>query len=143
MEIMLTRFSEMMMTVVGVDKAHTSEGGGGVYSNLFDACPPFQIDGNFGATAGIAEMLLQSQVGELHLLPALPSAWPTGSVSGIRGRDGFDLNISWKDGKLQQAVIRSVSGTSCVVRYGQQTVNLTGKTGETWTLDGKLAQVHQ
>jgi len=90
-------------------------GGGGTYPNLFDAHPPFQIDGNFGATAGITEMLLQSHDGEISLLPALPAAWKNGSVSGIKARGNFMLSISWENGRLTQAKIYSGSGGVCRV----------------------------
>jgi alpha-L-fucosidase 2 len=116
--------------------------------NLFDLCGPFQIDGNFGACAGLAEMLLQSHLTEvrspksevriLDLLPALPKAWPNGAVTGLCARGGFEVDLAWRNDALTQATIRSRRGEACRVRYGSRHLDLSTKPGGAYVLDSGL-----
>ena len=126
----------------------------GLFVNMFDAHPPFQIDGNFGAANGIAEMLLQSQdpyatptglspvqsgdAGFLHLLPALPSAFPTGKVTGLLARGGFEVSLAWRDRKLTQATIRSKQARPLKVRYNGKEASFNMKAGQTLQLGPNL-----
>jgi alpha-L-fucosidase 2 len=112
--------------------------GGGTYPNLFDAHPPFQIDGNFGAAAGVAEMLLQSHSGEIHLLAALPDGWAEGEVRGLRARGGFEVDLRWQSGKMTEAVISSRFGASARIRSGDKVIDLKFKQGQRIRLDGNL-----
>ena len=106
--------------------------------NLFDTHPPFQIDGNFGATAGISEMLLQSHTGEMQLLPALPSAWQTGYIHGLCARGGFEVSIDWENGILKKAEIKSKLGNKCIVRYGDKVISMETGKEKSYSLDGDL-----
>ena len=126
----------------------------GLFANLFDAHPPFQIDGNFGATAGIAEMLLQSddpygtptsltpvQSGEaafLHLLPALPSAFPNGAVSGLRARGGLEVAIAWQNGKLVKATFTTQESKPVKIRYAGREKEIQAKAGTTYEVGPTL-----
>lgn len=106
-------------TYINPNEERETMGGGGTYPNLFDAHPPFQIDGNYGATAGITEMLLQSHDGHITLLPALPAAWPNGTIKGIKARGNFKIDMEWKNGKLLKGKIFSGSGGYCRLKSFQ------------------------
>jgi alpha-L-fucosidase 2 len=126
----------------------------GLYPNLFDAHPPFQIDGNFGATAGIAEMFLQShdpyakpleitaiQTGEaamIHLLPALPSAFPDGKISGLRARGGFEVAIEWREGKLVRAMVKARRSVPLKIRYAGKETQIDSRAGAVYQLGPDL-----
>jgi alpha-L-fucosidase 2 len=113
----------------------------GTLDNLWDTHAPFQIDGNFGGTAGITEMLMQSHMGFIHLLPALPDAWEEGSIKGICAKGGFDVDITWSEGKLVEVTVTSKCGERCKLRYGDSTLSFGTKKGASYKVvlkNGKL-----
>ncbi|MET1054088.1 MAG: glycoside hydrolase N-terminal domain-containing protein [Pedobacter sp.] len=117
------------------------ETGGGAYLNLFDAHPPFQIDGNFGGAAGIAEMLIQSHTQYIDLLPALPEDFPYGEVKGICARGGFVLNLKWNNHVLQQVEILSKAGKDCLLRYKGKVVSISTRAGQRYSFNGQLNEI--
>ncbi|MES2653096.1 MAG: glycoside hydrolase family 95 protein [Bacteroidota bacterium] len=112
--------------------------GGGIYSNLFCAHPPFQIDGNFGATAGIAEMLLQSHEDFIELLPALPTAWKNGEVKGLIARGNYELSMKWENNQLIGAILLANTNGNCAIKYQSKTVILQTKAGRKYDLMKEL-----
>jgi len=132
---------QMLLRPQGQSSSQAKGGGsagGGSYPNLFDAHPPFQIDGNFGGAAGIAEMLLQSHLGEIDILPALPGGIPDGSIKGIRARGGFELDYSWKEGLLYSVKVISKAGARLSLRYRDKTYVIDTKKGDELHFDGNL-----
>jgi alpha-L-fucosidase 2 len=127
-KIIRNLFNPVGFGMDGKRERATTRGGGGLYKSMLDAHPPFQIDGNFGYTAGVTEMLLQSHAGYIHLLPALPDVWPTGSVDGLKARGNFKISCCWSNGKLQEATLQSMSGKPCRIRTSVPVIVSKGKT---------------
>ena len=121
-----------------VDSGQTNYRRGGSYVNLFDAHPPFQIDGNFGAPSGIIELLIQSHLGRIDLLPALPSILPNGEIRGVKARGGFILNFSWKNGEIEHVEVTSNAGKTCQIRYLGKEISFKTEKGETYELNNQL-----
>ena len=119
----------------------------GTVDNLWDTHPPFQIDGNFGGTAGITEMLLQSHMGFIQLLPALPDAWKDGSIQGVCAKGNFEIDMIWKDGLLQEATLLSKAGENCTVKYAGKTISFKTAKGRSYQLkydkENGLTQIRQ
>jgi alpha-L-fucosidase 2 len=116
----------------------TRMSGGGSYPNLFDAHPPFQIDGNFGAAAGIVELLVQSHLSSIDILPALPDAYPTGSIYGVCARGGFELDLAWENMKLTNITVSSKAGMLCKLKYQNKSIEFPTDAGEKYQLNGDL-----
>ncbi len=128
-----------LLTYVEPDGVKTTyDRGGGTYPNLFDAHPPFQIDGNFGGAAGVIEMLMQSHLDVIDILPALPSDWPSGAVSGLKARGGFEVSFSWKENALIELKIKSTAAKKCKVRYKGKTVEFSTREDQVYRFDGNL-----
>jgi alpha-L-fucosidase 2 len=132
------RLLSILLSPVGSRAKEGVQFAGGSYENLFDAHPPFQIDGNFGAAAGIAEMLVQSRDGVIEFLPALPDAWSNGRVTGLRARGGFEVDIEWRAGKLVDATLKSALGGNCKIRYGSKVLPLRTQAGKSYQLGKQL-----
>ncbi len=128
-------YRELLKYVEPDEKKVNYQRGGGTYPNLFDAHPPFQIDGNFGGAAAVAEMLVQSNEDEIRLLPALPDAWESGKVKGICARGGFEIEMEWSNNKLTKLVVLSKQGGSSTLKYKNKQLPITTKTGENKVID--------
>ena len=115
--------------------------GGGSYVNLFDAHPPFQIDGNFGGASGIGEMLIQSHDGYIDLLPSLPSELAEGRISGFCARGGFEIGMEWKSNQMVQVEILSKAGGPCVLKYGDKTTEFDTQKGKKYRLNAQLQKM--
>jgi alpha-L-fucosidase 2 len=135
---------QMLLRPVGVTSSQATGGGsagGGSYPNLFDGHPPFQIDGNFGGAAGIVEMLMQSHLNTIDILPALPDGIPSGHIRGICARGGFELEFAWSEGKLVSLRILSKAGMPLNIRYGNLNFSSPTKPGDIISLDGDLVKI--
>jgi len=128
-----------LINLVGDTSMIYGTSGGGLYSNLLCSHPPFQIDGNLGATAAYCEMLVQSHANQIQLLPALPDEWATGSIRGLRARGGFEVDMNWQDGQLAEVVIHSTSGQPCRVVYGDKSWELETAAGKSYTIEVSTA----
>lgn len=132
--LMVNKLLEPAITPSGDEK-------GGAYPNLLDAHPPFQIDGNFGGAAGIAEMIVQSHLGYIDLLPSLPSQLPDGNIKGVCARGGFELYIEWSDGELKGVEVLSKAGNDCVLKHGEKQIRFPTKQNQRYRFDGKLNRI--